>query len=90
MAVKGVNMLEFDLPIAIPSYLCESRHFEGFLQDLSAIGIKKVFVLYDFDFTNQNIYSYDRAVKILSKNLIVLFKSCSIDFVILPNLLLDN
>ena len=83
-------MLEFEIPIIIPSYLCHSRLFGGFLQELSNIGIKKAIVLFDFDPLNENIYSYKRESNIFKNSISPAFKRASIAFKVLPNFLLYN
>ncbi len=83
-------MLELDLPLVIPSYICFSRHFEGFVQDLSSIGIKKAIVLHDFDFLCSDIYSHKRSLMLLRKRIAPVFKSASIKFEIFTNALLES
>jgi len=82
-------MLELDLPFVVPSYMCFSRHFEHFIADLSVIGVNKIIVLHDFDFSTSDIFSHNKSLRDLKKKLTPVFKSHAMKFKIISNALLD-
>ena len=82
-------MLELDLPLIIPSYMCSSRHFENFIGDLSLAGIRKIIITHDFDFSSSNIFSHRDSLKKLKKNISPIFTSKNVKFRIVTNALLE-
>ena len=82
-------MLDLDLPLIIPSDMCSSKHFENFIGDLSLVGIRKIIITHDFDFSSSNIFSHRDSLKKLKKNISPIFKSKNVKFRIVTNALLE-
>ncbi len=82
-------MLELDLPIVIPSYICTSKHFNGFINDLHSIGVNKVIVIHDFNISVQSLSAHRNEIKNLRRTLGPIFKQASVKFTVLPNVLLE-
>ena len=83
-------MLDYKLPIILPSYLCRSGIFPNFISDLIGYKIKNVIVTVDYDINTESPALHFSKMRILRSHLKDLSKEKSVKFKVHTNFLMEN
>ena len=83
-------MLDYKIPIILPSYLCRSGIFPNFVSDLVNYRIKNIIVTVDYDINKETPAIHFSKMRLLRSNLKELSKEKSAKFKVHTNFLMEN
>ena len=83
-------MLDYKIPIILPSYLCYSTVFPNFISDLKNYRIKNIFITVDYDFNTESPALHFSKIRKLKSQLKEIAKENSVKFKFYTNLLMEN
>ena len=83
-------MLDYKIPIILPSYLIDRNVFPHFLSDLKNYRIKDIIIAVDYDFNTESSALHFSKLRKLKSKLKVIAKENSIRFKLYTNLLMEN
>ena len=83
-------MLDYKIPVIIPSYLCDSDVFSNFIFDLKNQHTKNIIISVDYDFNTESPALHFSRMRKLKSKLKELAKNNSVRFKFITNILMEN